>query len=395
MAVSSAIKEMIERSSWIRRMFEKGTLLKKEYGAENVYDFSLGNPNLDPPKQFSRILKKILDEDIPAKHSYMPNAGYPEVREKIARYIQEEYNIEITKEYVIMTCGAGGALNAALKTILNPSDIVLTSVPGFMEYHFYVDNHRGILDFILSKDDFDLDVEKMASRITKETAAVIINSPNNPTGRVYPAATLEKLGLMLEEESRRIGRTIYLISDEPYRKIIYDDIEVPSVFSYYPHSIVVTSFSKDLSIPGERIGWLAVNPRAEAADEFMNGAILCNRILGYVNAPALMQRTVAELLYESVDIEGYKRKRDLLCSRLEEIGYRFTRPEGTFYLFPEAPGGDDSKAVDALQEERVLAVPGRGFGRKGYFRIAFCVDDKVIEGSFQGFEKAFRKLTRN
>ena len=374
-------------------MFETGNQMKEEFGVENVCDFSLGNPDLEPPSSFTRTLKDKIYRGAPNMHGYMPNAGYPEVRSKIAAYIEKEQGIRISGRNVVMTCGAGGALNVALKTILNPGDMVMTSAPGFMEYFFYADNNSAVLDMIRSKDDFDLDVEKMERRITKYTAALIINSPNNPSGKVYPESTLRALGEMLDKKSREIGRTIYLISDEPYRKIVYNGIQVPSIFSCYRNSIVITSFSKDLSIPGERIGYMAIHPEADAVDDFLNGAVLCNRILGFVNAPALMQRTVCDILDETVNVDVYKKRRDMLCAALAEIGYSFTEPEGTFYLFPKAPGGDDLKTVEMLQEERILTVPGRGFGVKGYFRIAFCVDEEVIQRSFDGFKRAFQKLS--
>lgn len=398
MAISGKILEMIEKSSWIRKMFETGSQMKEQYGAENVCDFSLGNPDLEPPASFYKVLKDKIYSGGPSghgymPHGYMPNAGYPEVRSKIAAYIEKEHGIRMSGRNVLMTCGAGGALNVALKTILNSGDIVMTSAPGFMEYYFYADNNGGILDMVRSMEDFNLDVEKMERRITKHTAALIINSPNNPSGKVYPEATLKRLGEMLERKSREIGRTIYLISDEPYRKIVYDGIKIPSVFSCYRNSIIITSFSKDLSIPGERIGYMAIHPEADAVDDFLNGAVLCNRILGFVNAPALMQRTVGEILDETVDIGLYKKRRDMLCEALAGIGYSFSIPEGTFYLFPKALGGDDLKTVEALQEERILTVPGRGFGVKGYFRIAFCVDEDVILRSFEGFQRAFQRLS--
>ncbi len=395
MAISRRISEMIEKSSWIRTMFETGSRMKAQYGPDQVCDFSLGNPNLAPPERFNRVLISLLKSDIPRMHSYMPNAGYPEVRETLARSISNEHGIELNSSHLIMTCGAGGGLNVALKTLLDPGDHILVSAPGFMEYFFYADNHGGTLHMVKSRDDFDLDVEKIESRITGDTAAVIVNSPNNPSGKIYPESTLRALGDMLTSKSRKIGRTVYLLSDEPYRKIVFDDIKVPSVFSCYRNSIIISSYSKDLSIPGERIGWMAVHPEAESVDEFLSGAILCNRILGYVNAPALMQRVVREIHDESIDVSVYKRKRDMLCAGLKRIGYDFRVPDGTFYLFPKAPGGDDLAVVSALQEQRILTVPGRGFGLQGYFRIAFCVEDEVIHRSFEGFSRAYSELTKN
>lgn len=387
--ISTRIKEMMSSSSFIRKMFETGAELKSKYGEENVFDFSLGNPNIIPPDSFNRILKeKAADETM---HAYMPNAGYPEVRQKVAGFASIEQQKTLSGDNIVMTTGAGGALNAVLKTILNPGDTVIASTPCFLEYKFYCDNHGGKLELVAGTEDFNIDIKNIESVITDKTAAVIINSPNNPSGRVYPEGTIIELGEMLKRKSQETGRTVYLISDEPYRKIVYDGVFVPPVLKHYDNSIICTSYSKDLSIPGERIGYIAVNPDAEDYTNLMNGIILCNRILGYVNAPALMQRTIAELQGESVDIGLYKRKRDLLTEGLSKLGYKFRIPEGTFYLLVEAPGGDDLKMTNLLLEEKILTVPGRGFGIPGYFRIAFCVEDRVITGALNGFKRAAEK----
>lgn len=326
--ISTRIKEMMSSSSFIRKMFETGAELKSKYGEENVFDFSLGNPNIIPPDSFNRILKeKAADETM---HAYMPNAGYPEVRQKVAGFASIEQQKTLSGDNIVMTTGAGGALNAVLKTILNPGDTVIASTPCFLEYKFYCDNHGGKLELVAGTEDFNIDIKNIESVITDKTAAVIINSPNNPSGRVYPEGTIIELGEMLKRKSQETGRTVYLISDEPYRKIVYDGVFVPPVLKHYDNSIICTSYSKDLSIPGERIGYIAVNPDAEDYTNLMNGIILCNRILGYVNAPALMQRTIAELQGESVDIGLYKRKRDLLTEGLSKLGYKFRIPEGTF-----------------------------------------------------------------
>lgn len=387
--ISEKILNMMDSSSFIRKMFETGAKLKLEFGEDNVFDFSLGNPAMDPPEKFTEILlEKALDLHM---HRYMPNAGYPDVRKKVADYISSEQKTKVNENNIVMTSGAGGALNTVLKTLINSGDNIIASIPCFMEYKFYCDNHGGELKLVNGKADFNLDIETIEQAITKKTVAVIINSPNNPSGRIYPQETIESLSLMLEAKSSEIGRTLYLISDEPYRKIVYDDVTVPSIMDAYKNSIVCTSYSKDLSIPGERIGWLTVNPEAEDHTNLINGIILCNRILGYVNAPALMQRTIAELQGVSVDIDLYKKKRDYLAEKLAQFGYQFRIPEGTFYFFIEAPGGDDMEITDLLKDERILVVPGRGFGLPGYFRIAYCVEDSVIEGSMAGFKRTAEK----
>jgi aspartate aminotransferase len=390
MAVSRKIEEMQASSSFIRKMFETGARLKEEFGAENVYDFSIGNPSALPPREFTDILlEEAAKENM---HGYMPNAGYPFVREQIASYLKEEQKVPFEAAHILMTSGAGGALNVALKTILNPGDKVLASRPCFMEYRFYCDNHGGTLELVDCLPGFDLNVEAFEQAIDETTAAVIINSPNNPSGKVYTQETLKKLAAMLERKSTELGRRIYILCDEPYRKIVYGGAEVPSIPAIYPHTMVCTSYSKDLSIPGERIGFLAIAPELEDRDHIVNGAVLCNRILGYVNASALMQRVAGRLQGMAVDVAQYQRKRDALGKILQDCGFDLDLPEGTFYLFPRAPMGDDSLIVNLLQEQNILAVPGKGFGLPGYFRLSYCVDDDVIKRSEKAFKEAAKKI---
>jgi aspartate aminotransferase len=321
----------------------------------------------------------------------MPNTGYPMVCGSVAKYLAEEQQAPVTEKEILMTCGASGALNVALKAILDPGDEVLTPIPCFVEYKFYADNHGGVLKTVQTTTDFELDLEAIAAAISKKTKAFLINSPNNPTGQVYSGASLKALGEILGQKSRQYNRTIYLISDEPYRKIVYDGVEVPSIFTAYNESIIGTSYSKDISIPGERIGFVAVNPHATYRNDLLAAMAVANRILGYVNAPALMQRVVACMQGMSVDISEYARKREMLCEGLAGFGYEFVKPSGTFYLFPRSPIPDDVEFVDALKEERILVVPGTGFNGPGYFRIAFCVDDSVIKNALPGFERAIGK----
>ncbi len=392
MAVSKHVKDLMSGSSFIREMFETGARMKAEYGADNVYDFTLGNPNLSPVEDFRNIVKRIIDEDIPGKHGYMPNAGYPFVRRAVAEQVGAEQKTPLNEKNIIMTCGAGGGMNAVFKSILNPGDRVLVSAPCFMEYRFYADNHGGKLDIIQPTESLELDTDAFERAIDKDVAAVIINSPNNPSGKIYSEERLKTFCEMLERASAKTGRSIYLVCDEPYRKIVYDGNKVPAVFPLYRNSIAVTSYSKDLSLSGERIGYAAINSEADDFDNLVDAIILCNRILGFVNAPALMQRAVAELQGRSVDINEYHRKRELLSEGLAEIGYEFDKPAGTFYLFPKAPGGDDSAFVQTLLKERILVVPGSGFAMPGFFRIVFCVEDKVIKGAFEGFKRAFEQM---
>ncbi len=386
MAIAQKIQQFLEKSSWIRKMFEEGAVLKKQYGGTNVFDFSLGNPNLEPPDKFFDLFALLAQERSPGKHGYMSNAGYTETREAVAEYLSEEHGKEIFGKHVIMTCGAGGALNVVLKTLLDSGDEVIIPKPYFVEYNFYVDNHSGICRLVSSKEDFSLDLKEIESALSNKTKAILINSPNNPTGRIYDAQTITRLAQLLEQTSRKLGREIYLISDEPYNKIVYEGVKVPSILNAYRNSILVSSYSKDLSIPGERIGFIVVNPEATPLEQLLNGMIFCNRTLGFVNAPAFVQRVVQKLQGISVDAKIYQHKRDLFCNALKDMGYSFIKPEGAFYLFPKTPI-DDATFVRELQQERILTVPGSGFGSPGYFRIAYCVEDWVIEGALPGFKK--------
>ncbi|MBW2011485.1 MAG: pyridoxal phosphate-dependent aminotransferase [Deltaproteobacteria bacterium] len=392
MTIAKKIEAAMSRSSWIRKMFEEGDRLKAEYGADKVYDFSLGNPNLQPPDDFRQALKKTIDSAGERYHAYMPNSGYPYVRKSVADYLSVEQETPITENEVIMTCGAAGALNVIFKAILDPGDEIITPAPYFVEYNFYADNHGGTLKTVKTKSDFTLDIDAIASAITEKTKAVLINSPNNPTGQIYSKESLDDLGTLLKKKGKELNQTIYLISDEPYRKIVYDGIRVPSIFTCYSETIIATSYSKDLSIPGERIGFIAVNPNAAFKNDLMGAMSLTNRILGFVNAPALMQRVVACMQGLTVDISAYARKRELLCEGLASCGYEFVKPPGAFYLFPKSPVPDDVEFVRILQKELILVVPGSGFGGPGHFRIAFCVEDETIKKSIPGFKKAIESF---
>jgi len=393
MAIAHTIKKEMEQSSWIRKMFEEGGVLKKQYGTENVFDFSLGNPDLEPPVLFTETLKKTVRKQGTGHHAYMPNAGYPETRKAIADNVSQEHQVAITQDQVVMTCGAGGALNVVLKTLLNPGEEVIVLVPYFADYLYYVGNHGGCCRLVRTMDDFSLDLAEIERALSSTTKALIINSPQNPTGRVYDEESIKKLGELLREKSRELGKAIYVISDEPYRTIVYDGIRLPSIFKAYDHSILVASYSKELSIPGERIGFAAVHPHAQPLKDLVEGMVFCTRTLGLVNAPALMQRVIERLQGITVDTAVYQKRRDLLCENLAAFGYRFVKPEGAFYLFPESPI-DDVAFVQELQTKNILTVPGRGFGMPGFFRIAYCVDEGVIERSLDGFQQVAEKYFR-
>ncbi len=388
MTVSIKVRNAIERSSWIRRMFEEGAALISKYGADNVYDFTLGNPSVEPPEAFHRELRRIANQPDLGMHRYMNNAGYEETRAAVAKHIAGHAGVPINSSHIVMTCGAGGALNVTLKTILNPGEEVIILTPFFVEYKFYVDNHGGTTTEVWTDPaTFQPDIAAIEAAISDNTRAIIINSPNNPTGAVYSAETLEALGQMLERKQAELDRNIYVISDEPYARLAFDGNSVPPVFKYIRNAIVVTSHSKDLALPGERIGYLAVNPCMTDAALFMEGAVFCNRVLGFVNAPALMQRLVAVLQEESVSIDEYQDKRDLLYKHLTGLGFNMVKPGGGFYLFPKAPIADDVEFVRQAQKHNILLVPGSGFGAPGYFRIAYCIDMGIIERSLPAWEK--------
>jgi len=390
-AVAQKMLHFMENASWIRKMFEEGARLKEIHGAENVFDFSLGNPNVPPPEAVQQKLVEIVNRCRPGMHAYMPNAGLSVARRAVSDYLSREHHIALRSDHIIATCGAAGALNVIFKALLDPQDEVLVPSPYFVEYAFYADNHGGVLKTVPTRADFTLDLEAMAEAIGPRTKVVLINSPNNPTGQIYSEESLERLGRLLEDRSERYGRPIFLVSDEPYRKIVYDDHVVPCPFDFYPNTLIATSYSKELSIPGERIGFVAVHPHAADLSALLGALSLANRILGFVNAPALMQYLVAELQGVTVDVSIYRRKRDRLVSGLRDAGYDLVVPPGAFYLFPRSPLPDDVEFVRLLQEEHILTVPGSGFGGPGHFRIAYCVDDVAIEGAMPGFARAMNR----
>ncbi|MGB8992176.1 MAG: pyridoxal phosphate-dependent aminotransferase [Desulfobaccales bacterium] len=391
MAISARIRTSIQNSSWIRRMFEEGAELKARLGADQVFDFTLGNPDLEPPPRFKEELVKAARDPGARLHSYMPNAGLLGTRQALAKTLSRIHHLEFKAQDVVLTCGASGGLNVILKALLDPGDEVVILAPYFPEYLFYADNHGGVPQVVETDEHFQPDLDRLAAALSPRTRAVMINSPNNPTGQIYDAAALQEVGRFLTHHAGRHGRPVYLVADEPYRHLVYDGAEVPSVFTAYPNTLLATSFSKDLSIPGERLGYVAVSPLATGRGELEGAMVLANRILGFVNAPALMQRVVGSLADVSLDIAPYLRRRDLFCDILAEAGYEFIRPKGAFYLFPQAPGGDDLSFVARLKEENILAVPGRGFGRAGYFRLAFCVSEQVIRAAAPGFVRAREK----
>lgn len=388
MSVSRKIRAALESASWIRRMFEEGAELKARLGPEKVCDFTLGNPDLEPPPRFKEALRQAVADPRPGLHGYMPNAGLPSAREALAASLRQRYGEPFTAGDLILTCGAAGGLNIALKALLDPGDEVIILAPYFPEYLFYVDNHGGLPRVVETDANFALDPAAIAAALGPRTRALILNSPHNPTGQVYEETALRELGRLLTEFGERRGEPVYLLADEPYGRLVYDGLSLPNLFQIYPHTILITSSSKELSIPGERLGLAAISPRAADREELVAGMVLANRILGFVNAPALMQRVVAAVAGEAVDVSPYARRRELFAQVLREAGYDFVLPKGAFYFFPQAPGGDDLAFVARLKAENILAVPGRGFGRAGYFRLAFCVPEEVIARAAPGFQRA-------
>lgn len=398
MPISPYIKETMNSkgSGVIRKMFEEGNRLKAQYGEENVFDFSLGNPDLDPPEEVLNAIEKAGKVREKNYHGYMPNPGYPFAREAMAQKTNAEQGISTVKgDCVVMAVGAAGAMNSVFKAILSEGDNVIVPAPFFAEYRHYVKNYGGTLIEVPTKADFSIDTDAIAGALTEKTAAVIINSPNNPTGRVYSEDDIKSLSAVLNAHAAKCGRKPYLVCDEPYRAIVYDGVKVSPVFPFYDSSIIVTSFAKNLSLPGERIGYICVNPACPDKDEVVAACIFTTRILGYVNAPALFQRVVAESWNAKADYSLYKTRRDELMAILDEAGIEYAKPEGAFYLFckvPEKFKGDDMDFCDYLKKYFILCAPGTGFGGKGWFRIAYCVSEQSILNSKNAFINAMKDL---
>jgi aspartate aminotransferase len=387
MIVSRAVADNLGRASWIRRMFEEGARLKQERGADKVFDFTLGNPEVEPPAAVIEAARRILASTEPHLHAYMPNAGYPQVRATIAKRMSAATGLPYTANHVIMTVGAGAALNTVLKALLDPGDEVITVAPFFVEYVYYAENHGGKLVVVPPKADLTPDTAKIEAAITPRTKAIIVNSPNNPSGVIYPASSFVEIEAVLQ----RAGHPIVLISDEPYKALVFDGVIPPEVPPLVTRSIVATSWSKSLALPGERIGYLAFSPRLPEAAELFEACTFTNRVLGFVNAPALWQWVVAEVGDLVIDVAPYREKRDLMYEGLVRIGYECVKPQGAFYVFPRSPIDDDVAFVRLLAEEGVLTVPGSGFGMPGHIRISLTVEKDTVVRALPGFERAFRK----
>jgi aspartate aminotransferase len=395
MSMSSIVRDQIAHGSWIRKMFEVGRELKRIHGEGNVFDFTLGNPFVEPPPEFLAALRAVVDEEPGGIHRYMPNSGFPAARRRVAADLAAETGLPFTENHVVMTVGAAGALNVFLKSVLEPGDEVVVIAPYFVEYAFYIHNHGGTKVVSRVGPDFLPDLADLERRIGPRTRAVLVNSPCNPSGRLIDAGTLAAIGELLRHKAAAAGHPIYLVSDEPYRRLLYDGLEFASPLPFHDDSVIAMSHSKDYAIAGERIGFLAISPRCRDAADLFDAATFLNRTLGFINAPALMQRVIEKVGVRCrPDLAPYQRKRDRLLAALTAMGYEVPRPDGTFYLFPKSPVPDDLEFLRVLQEKRVLVSPGVGFEYPGHFRICYCVDDGVIERSLPLFEEAIRATAR-
>lgn len=384
--LSQKILNNLQSSSWIRAMFEEGAKLAALHGADKVYDFSLGNPYAEPPEEVLNSLKRHINQK--GLYRYMNNAGYPEVREKIAQSLQKESNVQLSADNVVMTVGAAGGLNVVLKSILNPGEEVLVFAPYFMEYNFYVDNHGGkTVPVPPDTSTFEPDLKALEKSMSQKTKALIINNPNNPTGVIYSEGKLKEIREIIARKEKEFGTTIYILSDQPYAEIVYDGAQVPSIFSIFNNSIIINSFSKSLGLAGARIGYIAVSSKIEDVALLVSALSFCNRTLGFVNAPGLFQKVVGDALEAKVNIEDYKAKRDYLYDNLTRLGFECVKPQGAFYLFPKALSENDVEFVKKALNYNLLLVPGSGFGCPGYFRISYCVPMDTVTNSIPAFEK--------
>ncbi len=384
--------ENIKNSSWIRAMFEEGEKLRQIHGADKVFDFSLGNPDYEPPAKVREALGRLINEEQQGLHRYTSNAGYTEVREKIAQQINKESGRSLSAENIIMTCGAAGGLNVVLKTILNPGEEVIVFAPYFMEYRFYVENHGGKVVAVPTTAAFEPDLEALEKNLSPRCKAIILNSPNNPSGVIYSEKILKDIAALLEVKAREFKHEILVISDEPYTKLVYEDAVVPSMMKIFRNCAIVNSFSKSLALPGERIGYIAVSSEIDDLENLMGGLTFANRTLGFVNAPSLFQKLVGLSLDQVPDVSEYQKRRDFFCENLVRLGFSCVKPQGAFYLFPKSPLADDIELVKRAIKYNLLLVPGSGFACPGYFRIAYCTSMETIQNSIPAFEALAAEL---
>ena len=389
--IAEKVARDMKSASWIREMFEKGRRLKAQLGAENVQDLTLGNPNAAPPEAFFAALRAVAAEHQPALHRYMPNVGFDQTRAAVAEFISKEYRLDVEANAVVLTSGAAGGMNVVMRTVCDPGDEVILLAPFFPEYRFHVEQANGKVVLVQTDGEFQPDLDAIEASITERTRAIIVNTPNNPSGAVYTEQKCKALGKLLRRHDRD-DRPIYIATDDPYRRIIYDLDWCPTVARHYHRTILVSSYSKDLSIAGERAGYIAVPKTVPERETILGAMTMLNRTLGYVNMPAFMQRVIARCASALCDVRLYRQNRDLLCNALRDYGYELTMPGGALYVFPKTPADDDVEFVDVLMKHKVLTVPGRGFGRPGHIRISFCVDRETIERALPGFQAAIKEV---
>ena len=386
--VSKSMENLVKNNSTIRQMFEEGNRLVKKYGKDNVFDFSIGNPSVNPPKELNMAIKEITDSvDSKELHGYMSNAGYEDVRTNVANYLNNEFNTSFNEQNIIMCCGAAAGLNIILKAILNSDDEVILFKPYFMEYKNYISNYNGKFVEVNSLEDFTPDMEDLKNKITEKTKAIIINNPNNPSGVLYDEKFIESLSNVLNKAQEKYNHDIFLISDEPYREIVFDGKKVPFITKYYDNSFIVYSYSKSLSIPGERIGYVIVPDEMNDKENIFNAISIANRILGFINAPSLMQKVLSKLLGKTSDLSEYEKNRNLLYNGLKELGYSCIKPQGTFYLFLKSPVENEKEFIEKAKKYNILMVPGSSFACPGYVRIAFCVENEMIKRALPKFKE--------
>ena len=391
--ISNRMKKLVNNNSVIRQMFEEGKKLKEKYGEENVYDFSLGNPSVQPPDEVNLAIRKSLN--VNSIHNYMSNSGYEDVRQKIAELLNSRFNTKYSNKNIIMSVGAAGGINVTLESILNPDEEVIVFIPYFMEYKNYIENYNGKVVEVLCNENFEPDMEDFEKKITSNTKAVIVNSPNNPSGIVYSERILEELARILKMKEQELNHTIYLISDEPYREIVYDNINVPYLTHYYKDTIVIYCYSKSLSLPGERIGFVAISDEVEDSEELIQAMTIATRILGFVNAPSLIQKAIAECVNITCDMSEYEKNRDILYNGLIDNGYECKKPQGTFYLFLKSPIKDEKEFCNIAKKFNILMVPGSSFAMPGYVRLAFCTETKIVEKSIDKFKELMDEIKKN
>ena len=391
--ISKSMENLVKNNSIIRQMFEEGKILAEKYGKENVFDFSLGNPSVNPPIDVDKaILDLVKDENKLGLHGYMSNSGYEEVREKVAKYLNEEYGTSFNKSNVIMSVGAAGGINIILKAILDPEDEVIVLKPYFMEYRNYISNYGAKYVEVDFDNNFNPDLDDLKSKINEKTKAIIINNPNNPSGAVYNEQIIKSIAEILEEKQKEYEKDIFIISDEPYREIVYDGEFVPYVTKYYNNTFVVYSFSKSLSLPGERIGYVVIPDEMNDKENIFEAIVIANRILGFVNAPSLMQKVIGKIIGKTADLSEYKKNRDLLYNGLIEIGFESFKPKGAFYLFLKSPIENEKEFCNIAKKYNILMVPGSSFACPGYVRLSYCTDYKMIERSLEKFKELIKEF---